>query len=189
MYSAFKLISGIFYSSFWWIAVAIYYILLSVIRFIILKYMRYDDSKKNRILEFQKYRLCAILTLVLNSTLTGVVLHMLMKNESYTYPEVLIITSAVYTFYTVTVSIIDIVKYRKYDSPIMSASKAIRFAAALVSLLSLETSMLVKYGKDEFFRILMTALTGAGVCIIVLGMSIYMIVRATKEIRKLQEFV
>lgn len=187
IYSIFKLASGILYSSFWWGAIAIYYILLSVIRFIILKYMRNDTGNQNKRLEFQRYRLCAILMLLLNSTLSGIVLHMLVKNEAYTYPEVIIITSATYTFYTVTVSIIDIVKYRKYESPIMSASKAIRFAAALVSLLSLETSMLTKYGTDESFRRIMTSLTGAGVCIIVLGMSLYMIVRATKEIKKLRE--
>ena len=122
---------------------------------------------------------------LLNLSLTAIVIQMVWQNKAYSYPEIIIIAVATYTFYTVTVSIIDLVKYRKFKSPVMSAAKAIRFAAALVSLLTLETAMLVQYGDDELFRRLMTALTGAGVCIIVLGMSVYMVIRANKEIRVL----
>ncbi|MEE1318924.1 MAG: hypothetical protein UHD05_05375 [Ruminococcus sp.] len=68
----------------------------------------------------------------------------------------------------------------------MSAAKALRFAAALVSLLSLETVMLMQFGNDESFRRLMTALTGAGVFIMVFGMSVYMIIRANREIKRLR---
>lgn len=185
LYSVFKLASGILYSSFWWGAIAVYYILLSVIRFLLLRYMR-NDSAQNRIAEYRRYRLCGMLLVLLNLSLSGIVFQMVWQNKAYTYPEVIIIASAAYTFYTVTVSIIDIAKYRKYKSPVISASKAIRFAAALVSLLSLETAMLVQYGKDESFRRLMTALTGAGVCLIVLGISIFMIIRANKELQKMR---
>ena len=82
-------------------------------------------------------------------------------------------------------SLIHIFRYRKYQSPVLSAAKAIRLAAALVSLLSLETAILTRFGDDEVFRRLMTASTGAGVCIIVLGISVYMIVRATRKIHTL----
>ncbi len=186
IYSAFKLTIGILYASFWWGAIAVYYIVLSLIRFVLLKYMRAGRHKQGLISEFKRYRLCGILMVLLNLTLTGVVLHMMVQDQSYVYPEVIIIASATYTFYTVTVSIIDLVKYRKYESPVMSASKAIRFAAALVSLLSLETAMLVRYGESDDFRRVMTASTGAGVCIIVLTVSIYMIVRATTAMKKLR---
>lgn len=76
------------------------------------------------------------------------------------------------------------VKYRKYKSPVLSAAKAIRFAAALVSMLSLETVMLMQFGSDGDSRRLLTALTGAGVCAVILGMSLYMIIHANKEIHK-----
>lgn len=186
LYSALKLISGVIFSSFWLGAIAVYYILLSILRFILLRYMHADDEKQSDLYEYQRYRLCGILMLILNLSLTGIVFQMVWQNKGYTYPGTLIFAAAAYTFYTVTISTVDIVKYRKYKSPVLSASKAIRFAAALVSLLSLETAMLAQFGDDESFRRMMTALTGAGVCIIVLGMSIYMIVRASKEIKQLQ---
>lgn len=185
VYSAFKLFSGIFYSSLWIGAIAIYYILLSVIRFLLLYHMeRKKDS--GLIEEYRSYRISAILMMLINLTLSGIVLNMIVKNEAVAYSDIYVITSATYTFYVLSVSVIDIVKYRKYKSPVMSASKAIRFAQALVSLLSLEASMLVQFGDDESFRRTMLALTGAGVCIIVLTMSVYMIVRANKEIKKIQ---
>lgn len=186
VYSLFKLISGIVYGTFWLGAIAVYYILLSVIRFLLLSYMRGGRRSTDRLAEYRRYRLCGILLMVLNLSLTGVVLHMLMQNDRYVLGEIVVIASAAYTFYTVTVSVIDMVRYRKHESPVITAAKAIRLTAALVSLLSLETSMLVQYGTDEEFRRLMTALTGAGVCIIILAMSVYMIVHAGKEIQKLK---
>ncbi|MBQ7821229.1 MAG: hypothetical protein IJ391_03000 [Clostridia bacterium] len=184
LYSAFKLASGIYFSSFWWGAIAVYYIVLSVIRFLLLRYMRGDN--KHILSEFRRYRLCGILMMLLNLSLTGIVFQMVWQNKSYSYPEIIVIASAAYTFYTVTVSIVDIIRYRKYNSPVMSASKAIRFAAALVSLLTLETAMLTSYGEDDVFRRIMTAATGAGVCIIVLAMSVYMIVRANRNIKNIK---
>ena len=183
-YSAFKLISGIFYSSLWIEAFAVYYILLSVIRFILLHHI---ERKKDAglIEEYRSYRISAVLMMFINLTLSGIVLNMIVKNAAAAFSDIYVITSAAYTFYILTVSIIDLVKYRKYKSPVMSSAKAIRFAQALVSLLSLEASMLVQFGDDESYRRLMLALTGAGVCIIVLAMSVYMIIRSVKEIKRL----
>ncbi|MBQ9168660.1 MAG: hypothetical protein IJX67_09675 [Oscillospiraceae bacterium] len=185
VYSAFKLVSGIYYRSLWIGAIAGYYILLSVIRFVLLNHM---ERKKNAgmIEEFRSYRISAVLMLLINLTLTGIVLNMILVEKTPAVSDVFVITNASYTFYVLTVSIIDLVKYRKYKSPVMSASKAIRFTQALVSLLSLEASMLVQFGDDESYRRLMLAVSGAGVCIIVLSMSVYMIVRANKEIKKIE---
>lgn len=55
---------------------------------------------------------------------------------------------ALYTFYITTTAIIDIIKYRKYNSPVMSISKVIKLAAALVSMLFLETAMFAQFGAD-----------------------------------------
>lgn len=186
MYSAFKLAAGIYYSSFWWGAVAIYYIVLSMIRFLLLRYMRNRNREQDLISEYRRYRLCGMMMVLLNLSLTGITIQMVRDHKAYSYSEIMILASATYTFYTVTVSIIDMIKYRKYKSPVLSASKAIRFASALVSLLSLETAMLAQYGDDEAFRRLMTGLTGAGVCILVLAMSVYMIVKANRALHRLQ---
>lgn len=186
LYSVFKLAAGIYYASFWWGAIAVYYMVLALIRFLLLRYMNSSKHKTDILSEYRRCRLCGILMVLLNLSLSGIVFQMVWQNKAYTYPEIIIIAVATYTLYTVTASIVDMIKYRKFKSPVMSASKAIRFAAALVSLLTLETAMLVQYGDDEAFRALMTALTGSGVCIIVLGMSVFMVIRANREIRQIQ---
>ncbi len=183
-YVGFKLISGIIYGAFWFDAFAVYYLFLTLIRFLLLRYMRKPHNRKDLIAEFRRYRLCGILMLIMNIALTGVVTHMMIRNETYAYHEIVIITMAAYTCYAVTVSVIDLVRYRKYVRPVISAAKSIRFTAALVSLLSMEASMLAKYGNDESFRRLVISLTGAGVCLFVMAMSVYMIMRANRVIKQ-----
>ena len=186
-YALLKLIAGIVYSSEWLGAVGLYYAVLAVMRFSLLRYMHSDSEKQSVIHEYKRYRFCGILMFIINLSLSGIVFQMVWKGESYEYPGVLIFAVAAYTFYAVTISIVDIVRFRKYKSPVLSASKAIRFAAAMVSLLTLETAMLAQFGDDENFSFFMTAFTGAGVCVIILAVSIYMIVNSTKEIKKLKE--
>ena len=55
-----------------------------------------------------------------------------------------------------------------------------------MSMLALETAMLAQFGSSsgERFRAVMSGATGGGVCVIILGIAVYMIHRATKEIRR-----
>lgn len=185
VYSAFKLASGIYYSSFWIGAIAVYYILLSFIRFMLL-YSMQRKQNAGLIAEYRSYRVCAVLMVFLNLTLSGIVLNMILGEKTSSVSDVYVITNAAYTFYVLTVSIIDMIKYRKYKSPVMSAAKAIRFAQALVSLLSLEASMLMQFGEGEGYFNLMLALTGAGVCVMILSMLVSMMIRANREIENLR---
>ena len=67
-------------------------------------------------------------------------------------------------------------------------SKIIKMAAALVSMLPLETAMFAQFGGDMTIenQSIMIMATGAGIAIIVVSMAIHMIVRTTKEIRSLK---
>jgi cytochrome c biogenesis protein CcdA len=110
------------------------------------------------------------------------------QDMTYSYPEVITITLAAYTFYKITSSILSIVRYRKYKSPILSASKAIRLVAALVSMISLETAMLTTFGGEmpEEIRDLFIILAGAAVSAVILTMAFYMILHAGREIKRIR---
>ena len=73
-----------------------------------------------------------------------------------------------------------------YTDAILSAAKQISFASALVSMLSLEPAMLNAFGDGDTpsFRFTMTAVTGAAVCVTVLGLAIHMLVRSTKKLKQ-----
>lgn len=134
--------------------------------------------------------MCSCILLLLNFVLTGAVLMILYQNKGFEYHGVLIYVMAGYTFYITTHAIIDLVKYRKYQSPVMTTSKVIALSAALVSMLSLETAMFSQFGGDMApeNRWLMIALTGAGVSIVVIVMSVYMIARTAKEIKEIKKY-
>lgn len=183
LYAGIKMFSGIFYRSVWFITLAVYYILLAVMRASLLHYVRKDG--KNKISEWKRYRLCGIILLFMNIALSGIVILVVHQNSGFEYPGMLIYVMAMYTFYAAITAVRNVVKFRRYGSPVMSAAKAINLTAALVSLLSLETAMLTQFGAadDPRFRQIMTASTGAGISVVVLGMAVFMIVRSTRQMR------
>lgn len=185
LYAVMQLFLGIYNRSIWFYALSAYYIFLCLIRFFLLKETRKDRLGQNIFFEYLHYRLCGIFLLLINTALSVIVIYILKQNRGFEHHYIITIAMAAYTFFTLTKAIINIIRYRKSASPIIKASKVTNLAAALVSLLSLETAMLTAFGngEDAAFRRIMTASTGAGVCLSILAIAIYMIVRSTKEIK------
>lgn len=189
LYVAANLISGIIYKSAWFSILAGYHAILAIMRFLLLGYISRNAIGESRIAELRRSRLCAIILTTVNIALSGAVLMMMYQDKSYEYHGMLIYVMAAYTFYITTSAVINIIKYWKYNSPIMLTAKAISLAAALVSMLSLETAMLSRFGADTSpeFRRIMIAATGAGVSVIVLAMSVYIIVKSSVEIKNAKQ--
>jgi len=68
----------------------------------------------------------------------------------------------------------------------MSTAKIVSLSAALVSMLNLETAMFAQFGADmaQQDQNLMIMLTGGGISVTVVTLSVILIVKATKEIRR-----
>lgn len=189
LYAAVKILFGILYDSIWFITLAVYYILLAVMRYLLLTSTRKQGIKSDIAAQFKRYRMCGVILIFMTLALSGMILFIVRQDGGYDYPGVLIYVMAMYAFYTIITAVINIIKFRKYGSPILSAAKAINLAAAFVSMLALETAMLEQFGDndDYLFHQIMTASTGAAVCGLVLIMAVYMIVRASKQLRGLAE--
>ena len=172
--------------SWWFVVLAVYYSIMAVMRFLLVHYARLNTLGSSVLGEWKWSRICACILLLVNMTLSGAVLMMLFGNRGYDYPGVLIYVMALYTFYATTHTIVDILKYRKLGSPIMTTAKIVSLSAALVSMLNLETAMFAQFGAEMAVenQQMMIALTGAGISIVVITLSIILIVRATKEIRR-----
>ena len=182
MYIAVKLISGIYYSSVWFISIAFYYIILAFMRYLLLRRERREISRDRS--EWRKYRFCGIVLLFMNQALVGIVVFIVNQNQSYEYPGIIIYAMAAYSFYIIISAIVNLAKYRKQNNPIISAMNIITFVASMVSMLSLETALMAQFGDgDSIFRRTMTAITGGAVCVIVLGLAVYMIVRSSKKLK------
>lgn len=144
----------------------------------------FKKERKNNLegREWKVYRNCGIMLSVLSMILGGAVMMLVSGEGGKSYPGLMIYTAATYTFYKLTVSIINLVKARKEKSVLLITLRNIGYADSLVSLLSLQTALFTAFGQDsDDFVPMMNALTGAAVCLMVLFLGISMVYNAKKE--------
>ncbi len=189
-YALFHLGLGIYHRSFWYCSIACYYIFLAVMRFCLSRHTRRHRPGTKIVAELKKYRSCGILFLAMNIALSLMIFFMVYWNRTFHHGEIVTIAMATYTFTDLTTSILNTVKYRKYKSPVYSASKAISLASAFVSLLTLEATMLTTFGGETVplaTRRLFLGLSGGAVSALIIVMAIYMIRRASIALKKIPE--
>ncbi len=172
--------------SYWFLVLVVYYSIMAVMRFLLVRYVRVQKIGTSILGEWKRARICASILLLINLSLSGAVLMILFQNRGYDYPGVMIYAMALYTFYATIHAVVDIVRHRKLGSPVMSTAKIVSLSAALVSMLNLETAMFAQFGKDmaPSHQRIFIILTGAGVSAIVVSLSVALIGKATKEIRR-----
>ena len=185
LYVIVKFASGVRYHAPWFVVLALYYAFLAVMRFSVLSSARRDPHGRDLIAEYRRYRLCGLILLGMNVVLSGMVAFIIGHDASYEYPGTLIFFMAAYTFYMFILATVNLARFRKYGSPLLSAAKAIGMTAALVSMLSLEVAMLDRFGDGDstLFRATMVGITSAVICAVVLVMSVVMIVRSTQALK------
>ena len=188
IYAIFQLGLGIFHSSFWFYSMACYYFSLALMRLYLVKYTG-KKREKNMVTELYKYRLCGWVFLVMNLAITLMVFFMVYFGRTFVHHEITTIALAAYTFTSFTKAIITSVKYRRYDSPVYSAAKNIGIAAACVSMLTLESTMLTTFGgaDDPMMRKILLSTSGGAISSFIIAMAIYMIYTSTSKIRKIKE--
>lgn len=186
MYVAVNIWSWTLSRSWWFVVLAVYYVIMALMRYLLVRYVRKNEIGSSILREWKRSRVCACILMLINLSLSGAILMILYQNRGYDYPGIMIYVMALYTFYSTVHAIVDIVKYRAFGSPIMSTAKVVSLSAALVSMLNLETAMFAQFGADmvQKDQNLMIILTGAGISITVVTLSVLLIVRANKEIRR-----
>ena len=184
-YVVFRIFVGIRYASVWFLTIAIYYLLLAIMRLSLILSYRNRNMKS----ELRCYRRTAWLLFLLNIPMGGMIVLMVLTDSGYSYPGYVIYLSALYTFYTIILAIVNLVKFRKLGSPILSAAKVLNFVAALMSLLGLQTAMISQFSTEgEAFRRRMNAITGGGVWFSVILIAVYMLLhsRKMKEVKSVE---
>lgn len=183
LYAGVNALSFFLYRSAWFSVLAVYYVILAVMRFLLLRYVSKKQIGSDLTGEWKRSRLCAMILMTLNLVLSGAVLMILYQDKGYHYHGFLIYVVAMYTFYMTVHAILNVIKYRKYNSPVMTTAKVISLSSALVSMLALETAMFSAFGGDMAMadQRTMIAATGAGVSAVVVSMSLWLIIRATRN--------
>ena len=181
LYALFRLISGLHEASIWFVAIAAYYWALGGLRgYLILGY--YRRKIRGPLYECRCYRRAAWLLFLLSLPMVGVIVLMVRADVSFSYPGYMIYLSAMYTFYMMILSIINLVKFRKMGSSIISAAKVLNFVSALMSVLGLQTAMISRFSfEGEAYRKMMNTITGTAVFTAVMVTVIVMLIRSTKS--------
>ena len=187
LYGIFQLCLGFYHRTFWFYSLGAYYICLGAMRFYLVRHTRKYLPGEKMQSELEKYRACGIVFLLMNLALTLIVFFMVYWNRSFVHHMITAIAMAAYTFAAFTVAIVNVIKYKKYNSPVFSASKAISLAAALVSMLTLESTMLSSFDDGTLTALgqkWLLAATGGAVSAFIITMAIRMIVYSTKQLKK-----
>lgn len=183
-YGIFKIISGVIVGSAWIGADGIYNFFQGVIQlFQILRRKRGGAMEQ----QWRSYRLCGILILLLHLTLTGIVFQMINWNRAEDHPGITIFATAAFAFYKIISSFIGVARDRKHTHPIDSSVRMLELSQAIFAIYSLQASLLHTFGTGEPWESWLNMATGCMVCLMVAAMGVYMIRRAAREIRKIQE--
>ena len=188
-YALLQLGMGFWHHTFWFYSLAGYYISLAVMRFFLVRHTRRHKAGEKMLDELKKYRLCGIIFLVMNLALSMMIFFMVYWSRTFNHHEVTTIALAAYTFTAFTLAVVNAVRYRKYNSPVYSASKAISLASACVSMLTLESTMLTTFGKETMSlaqRRILLGTSGGVISVFIISMAVYMIIQGTKKIKLLK---
>ncbi len=186
-YAVFHLWLGVYHRSFWYYSLALYYFLLGWMRYHLSKHARRFAPGEDMPGERRRYRTCGIVLLFMNLALALMVFFMIYWNRTFHHHQITAIAMAACTFTSFILAIMDIIKYHNSDSPVFSASKAISLAAACVSILTLESTMLTAFDDgtmDLLTRRILLGATGGVISAFIIGMAIYMIVRVNNQIKR-----
>ena len=180
---------GFWHRTFWFCSLAGYYISLAVMRLFLVRHANRHAPGARMLQELQRYRTCGKVFLIMNLALALMIFFMVYWNRTFLHHEITAIALAAYTFTSLTLAIISTVKYRKYNSPVYSASKAISLASACVSMLTLESTLLTTFGDGTMSltgRRILLGVSGGVISAGIIAMAIYMILQGTKKIKLLQ---
>lgn len=182
-YVVFRIVAGIRYASVWFISMAVYHLVIGGLwAYLVVCYRRRDPE-----LERRCYHTTAWLIFLLNIPMGGMIVLMVRTNSAFSYPGSIIYLSALYTFYTMVTSVLNLVKFRKLGSPILSAAKVLNFIAAMMSILGLQTAMISRFSENgESYRKMMNAITGGFVYGIVILIAVIMLLHSRKTRKKVE---
>ena len=158
-FATYHLVMGLVTSSWWLLTLGSYYLVLSVVRFVVLR----TKNKERFITKFTGWTL-----ILLSIPLAGSVILSVVQDRGQEHHMIVMIAIATYAFTKITLATIKLIKARHSTSATLITLRNISFADAFVSIFALQRSMLVSFeGMTEAEMVIMNAMLGFAVCVIV----------------------
>jgi len=171
IFAIYNCVLGIASYSWWFIAVGAYYIVLSIMQIAVITFSAKDRKNERFIMKFS-----GVMIFMLSIVLCGIVYMTVEQSVAVKYHEIAMITIALYAFTKITLAIMGFIKSRKRHRPYIRTLRSIAFADSVVSIYSLQRSMLVSFeGMSDANIILFNALSGIGMCLVVICIGLNLI--------------
>ena len=163
-FATYHLVMGLVTSSWWLLTLGSYYLILSVVRFVVLR----SKSEERFIAKFTGWML-----IILSIPLAGTVILSVVQDRGHELHMIVMIAMAAYAFTKITLATIKLIKSRRSTPVTLITLRNISFADAVVSIFALQRSMLVSFkGMSEAEIVIMNAALGSAVCVIVVLLGI-----------------
>ena len=183
-YGIFKIVSGVVVGSAWIGCDGIYNMTQGLIQlFQILR----RKKPGTIVAQWKSYRVCGVLILLMHLTLIGIVFQMVNWHRVEESGEIMIIATAAFALYKFISSFIDLARDRKHKHPIDSSVRMLELSQAIFAIFSLQAGLLHTFGTGESWEQPLNLTVGCAVCLLTVAMGIYMIRRANREIKTIQE--
>ena len=179
-YALFNVFTGVFYRSVWFGSVAVYYIMLCFIKFFLLSKGFENRGKK----EYGDLLTCGVMLFILSGAVTAIIYIMIWKNEAVRYGKYVIYISAAYTLFRICAALFDTVRLRHLKSPTLYAAKALSLSVALMSLFSLQFSVLDILKISNKTRYFFNVISGSVVGVLTIAIAVLTIRRAYIILKK-----
>ncbi len=118
---------------------------------------------------------------MLEFALIAAVTQLVMDEEHARTGLIFAISTAAYSFYKLIIAIVNMVRAKRYSDPAVQCFRNINLVDALVSLLSLEVTMIATQGGS---MPVMTAVSGAAVSAFNMILGVIMIVQAARALKR-----
>ena len=165
-FAIYHIVMGLITSSWWLLTLGSYYLVLSIVRFVVLR----SKNQERFVTKFTGWML-----MLLSIPLAGTVILSVVRDRGLKLHMIVMIAMAVYAFTKITLATIKFIKASRSMSATLITLRNISFADAFVSIFALQRSMLVSFeGMTEVEIVIMNATLGSAVCVIVflLGMNL-----------------
>ena len=159
VFAIYHFVLGLITNSWWLLTLGSYYLVLSVVRFVVLR----SKSGEYFIAKFTGWML-----ILLSVPLAVTVILSVVRDRGHERHMIVMIAMAAYAFTKITLATIKFIKVRRSTSATLITLRNISFADAFVSIFALQRSMLVSFeGMTETEIVIMNATLGSAVCVIV----------------------
>jgi len=182
VYISFVLVMAIMSKTAWYFTITVYYVVLAGMKGNVFHSKRKYGTE---IKEARAMRFSGIMFVVMTIVFSGVIVLIYKANHYFEYAGLLIYAVAAFTFYKLTIGIVNIFKARKHDSLYIQNIRNINLANALISIIMLQVALFQAFSPSSNLGFA-NALTGAGVSAIILFLGIVMIVKANKKLKQIK---